>query len=221
MKKLLILLFSLVVINTFGQVVTDETKRKFTFGMDIFSDLWQSVPDSLDPGTLNPGVNVFGTYNYIFGKSNVSFSPGLGLGVHNLFNHAFLFSNSDTTYFTPIPDSLDYKKTKLIVSYLDIPLEIRYKSKNDFRLAVGFKFGFLLRAHTKYKGDDYLADNPDDVVYKKSKLSFLEKNRYGFTARIGYKWLNLWGYYQLSTLFQKDYGPEMYPVSVGITIIPF
>ncbi|MBM3437128.1 MAG: PorT family protein, partial [Bacteroidetes bacterium] len=105
--------------------------------------------------------------------------------------------------------------------YLDIPLEIRYKSKNDFRLAVGFKFGFLLRAHTKYKGDDYLADNPDDVVYKKSKLSFLEKNRYGFTARIGYKWLNLWGYYQLSTLFQKDYGPEMYPVSVGITIIPF
>jgi hypothetical protein len=221
MKKILVLLFTLLVVHSIGQVVTEETKRKFTFGMDVFSDLWQSVPDSLDPGTLNPGINVFGTYNYIFGKSNVSFSPGLGLGVHNLFNHSFLYYSEDTTYFQPIPDSIDYKKTKLVVSYLDIPLEIRYKSKSDFRLAVGFKFGFLLRAHTKFKGNDYINDNSGVVVYKLSKLSFLEKNRYGFTARIGYKWLNLWGYYQLSTLFQKEYGPEMFPISVGLTIIPF
>jgi hypothetical protein len=132
-----------------------------------------------------------------------------------------LYYSEDTTYFQPIPDSIDYKKTKLVVSYLDIPLEIRYKSKSDFRLAVGFKFGFLLRAHTKFKGNDYINDNSGVVVYKLSKLSFLEKNRYGFTARIGYKWLNLWGYYQLSTLFQKEYGPEMFPISVGLTIIPF
>lgn len=76
-------------------------------------------------------------------------------------------------------------------------------------------------ASSKYKGDDYLSANNDLVIYKKKKINYLEKNRYGFTGRIGYKWLNLWGYYQLSTLFQKTKGPEMYPISIGITIIPF
>jgi len=224
MKKLLILLFSFVFINSFAQVMTEDAKRKFTIGMDVFTDLWQDIPNDFDPGTLNPGINVFGTYNYLFGKSNVSFSPGLGFGVHNLFNSSFLVNTGDSSYFQPILDSLpgqDYKKSKLVVTYLDIPFEVRYKSKSDFRLAIGFKFGFLMRAHTKYKGDDYQSGNSDLIIYKKSKINLLEKNRYGFTARIGYKWLNLWGYYQLSTLFQKDYGPEMYPISIGLTIIPF
>ncbi len=86
---------------------------------------------------------------------------------------------------------------------------------------MGFKFGFLVRGHTKYKGDDYIDGTTQEVIIKKKKLAFMEKNRYGFTGRIGYKWLNLWGYYQLSTLFEKGKGPEMYPISVGITIIPF
>jgi hypothetical protein len=224
MRKLLVLLLSIICFNSFAQVIKEETKRKFTFGMDIFTDLWQDLPQKLDPKTLNPGINVFGSYNYIFGNSNVSFSPGLGLGVHNLFSSSFLLEKSDTTYFIPALDSLkgeDYKKSKLTVTYLDIPLEIRYKSKKDFRLAVGFKFGFLIRAHTKYKGDDPFSDNTKVIVFKKANIGYLEKNRYGFTACIGYKWLNLWGYYQLSTLFQKDYGPAMYPISLGLTIIPF
>jgi hypothetical protein len=224
MKKFLVLFLSIVCFNSFAQVIKEETKRKFTFGMDVFTDLWQDLPQKLDPKTLNPGINVFGSYNYIFGNSNVSFSPGLGLGVHNLFSSSFLLEDSDTTYFISVLDSLkgeDYKKSKLTVTYLDIPLEIRYKSKKDFRLAIGFKFGFLIRAHSKYKGDDPFSDNTKVIVFKKSNIGLLEKNRYGFTARIGYKWLNLWGYYQLSTLFQKDYGPAMYPISVGLTIIPF
>jgi hypothetical protein len=154
----------------------------------------------------------------------VSFSPGIGIGVHNLYSSSFLVVNNDTSDFVKILDvypDLPFKKSKLAVTYLDIPLELRYKSKSEFRVAVGFKFGFLLQAHTKYKGNDYLEGTSDRVIYKKAKIQNLEKNRYGFTARIGYKWLNLWGYYQLSTLFTADKGPDMYPISLGITIIPF
>ena len=160
----------------------------------------------------------------MFGKSNVSFSPGLGLGVHNMFNSSLVFTDNTLTYFVPIKDTLpnvSYKKSKFVVNYLDIPLEIRYKSKSEFRIAVGFKFGFLIMAHSKYKGDDYPNETTNLVIYKKKKIDYLENNRYGFTGRIGYKWLNLWGYYQLSTLFQEGKGPEMYPISIGITIIPF
>ena len=61
MKKFFILLFSIIAFHSFGQVVNEETKKLFTFGLDIFTDIWQDVPldKSIDPGTINPGVNIF------------------------------------------------------------------------------------------------------------------------------------------------------------------
>lgn len=224
MKKLFILLFSIIALNSYTQVVDEKTKKLFTFGLDVFADLWQDVPSTLEPATINPGVNIFGTYNFMFGESNVSFSPGIGLGIHNLYSSSFLISTNDSSFFVPINDTLpnlSYKKSKLVLPYFDIPLEIRFKSKSEFRIAVGFKFGFLIRSYTKYKGDDYIAGLYNTTIYKKKIIPFIETNRYGFTARIGYKWLNLYGYYQLSTLFVKDRGPDMYPISIGLTLIPF
>lgn len=225
MKKLFLILLSLVYLNSFTQVVNEETKRNFTFGLDVFTDIWQDIPKKrIDPKTINPGVNIFGTYNYMFGTSNVSLSPGLGLGVHNMFNSSLCFTDENKTYFVPINDTIpgiSYKKSKFVTTYLDIPIEIRYKSKSEFRASVGFKFGFLVMGSSKYKGDDYPNGTTNLVIYKKKKIDYLESNRYGFTARLGYKWLNLYGYYQLSSLFQSGKGPEMYPISVGITLIPF
>lgn len=225
MKKLFILLFCFIALNSFSQVVNEKTKKLFTFGLDVYTDIWQDVPSTVEPKTINPGVNIFGTYNFIFGESNFSFSPGIGLGIHNMLNSSFLYTNFDSSYFVPIdqelPEGYSYKKSKFVAPYLDIPLEIRFKSKSEFRIAVGFKFGFLMRAYTKYKGDDYLSELNQKTIYKKKIIQHLETNRYGFIGRIGYKWLNIYGYYQLSTLFVKDKGPEMYPISVGISIIPF
>jgi hypothetical protein len=227
MKQLLIILLCIFTLNGLSQVVNEETKKKFTIGLDVFTDIWQDTPPptELETGTINPGVNIFGTYNYMFGESNVSLSPGFGLGIHNMFNKSFIETTDESSEFVLITDSIDdsysFKKSKLVVTYLDIPIELRYKSKGGFRLAAGFKFGFLIHSHTKYKGDDFLGETNDLVKYKKGKIKFLETNRYGVIARIGYKWLNLWGYYQLSTLFEKGNGPEMYPISIGITLIPF
>ena len=221
MKKLIIVLFVFISISSIAQVVNEETKRKFTFGVDLFTDMWQDTPKELEPRTINQGVNVFGSYNFMFGESNVSFSPGIGLGIHNMYSDSWLRADSDSSWFEPIPDSIGFKRSKFTQTYFDIPLELRYKSKGEFRLALGFKFGFLLKAQTKFKGDDYTEGTTNTVIIKKGKIPFVEKNRYGFTGRIGYKWLNLWGYYQLSSLFVPEKGPEMYPISIGITLIPF
>ena len=220
MKRTLILIFAVISINAFTQVVNEETKRKFTFGLDVFTDIWQDTPTELEPKTLNPGVNLFGSYNYMFGNSNVSFSPGIGLSVHNLYSDSWISVTQDSINFVPI-EGVSYKKSKLTTTYLDIPLEIRYKSKGEFRLAVGFKFGFLMKAQAKYKGEDLMSEANNTVIIKYAKFDHVEKNRYGFTGRIGYKWLNLWGYYQLSSLFTEGSGTQMYPISIGITVIPF
>lgn len=221
MRKLVLIFFCLIAINSFSQVVTEETKRKFTFGLDVFTDIWQDKPSSIEPKTINPGVNIFGSYNYIFGTSNVSFSPGIGLGIHNLHSNSWLRVNNDSAYFEVIPDTISYKRSKLTTTYFDIPIELRYKSKSEFRVAIGFKFGFLIKGQTKYKGENYIEGTDDEVIIKVGRFNFIETTRYGFTGRIGYKWLNVWGYYQLSKLFVKGSGPQMYPISIGITVIPF
>ncbi|GAB4322763.1 MAG: hypothetical protein Kow00127_15410 [Bacteroidales bacterium] len=221
MKRLVILIACVAAIQLQAQTVSEETKNKFTFGLDVFTDLWQDIPESIEPKTINPGVNIFGAYNFPFGQSNVSLSPGIGIGVHNLYSESMIHTTADSTWFEMINDTVSFKRSKLTTTWLDIPLEIRYKSEGEFRLAVGFKFGFLMKAQTKYKGEDLLGQTNQTVIIKYAKFNYVEKNRYGFTARIGYKWLNLWGYYQLSNLFTEGKGPGMYPVSLGITIIPY
>jgi len=209
-------------ISLLSQVIDDQTKRKFSIGIDVYTDIWQDLPEGMDARTIHPGVNVYGMYNYMFGKSNFSFSPGIGIGVHNLYNNTiphFDLAN-DSTAFEKIHDSISYKRSKLTTTYFDIPLEIRFKSKKDLRFALGFKFGFLIKMHSKFKGNDPAWGN-HLVINKTSSIKYAEKNRYGLIARFGYKWINLMGYYSLSTLFQKGKGPEMYPISVGVSIIPF
>ncbi|MFU8844030.1 MAG: outer membrane beta-barrel protein, partial [Bacteroidales bacterium] len=185
-------------------------------------DLWQDKHLSLQPKTLNPGVNIFGAYNFMLGESDFSFSPGIGLGVHNLYSESWLVTTQDEIYFLEIPDTIDYKKSKLTNSYLDIPLEFRFKSKGEFRVAIGFKYGFLMKSQTKYKGEgDAFNIAGSKVIVKQARFDHVENTRYGFVGRIGYKWLNVYGYYQLSSLFTEGKGQQMYPISIGITVIPF
>ncbi len=127
------------------------------------------------------------------------------------------------TSMTAIPDSIDYKKNKLSLNYLEIPFELRFRSKPDksFRrlsIAAGFKAGYLIQSHTKYKGDDA---NGNETKFKTFNIANLNKLRYGPTFRMGYGKVSLFGYLSISELFQEDKGPIAYPFSAGIMIIPY
>jgi hypothetical protein len=224
MKRNIILLLAVLWMGVLhAQVNMDKARQKFKVGIDLYSDLWQDVPDDLDVKTINRGAGVFWVYNSPFGTSNFSFSVGAGISSHNIYGDAYpdLSRVNDSSFFVPLNDSVDYKKSKITTSFLDIPFEIIFTSKNDYRVAVGFKAGFLLNSHSKYKGDDLSGVSDDLVVIKKSRLTNIERKKYGFTLRLGYRWFNLYGYYPLSNLFEKDGGPEMYSYTVGITIMPF
>lgn len=204
------------------QIVTNSTIKKFGIGMDINADFWPDMPDGIDSKGLSRGINLFGMYNHSFKNSMFSFAVGLGLGTHNLYLNGQVDMNSpDTTRFIKIADSVNYKKNKLMVSYLDLPFELRFKTKKEFRMAIGFKAGILLGKNTKYKGDNPTFPNTGEMIIKSNYLPNLQKYRYGPTFRIGYKWFNLFAFYQLSDLFKPDQGPEMAPLSVGITLMPF
>jgi hypothetical protein len=136
-------------------------------------------------------------------------------------------STPDSTYLVKIPDSVDYKRSKITLAYLELPLEFRYKSKSKFSVALGFKGGFLIGSSTKYVGDggfstyNYSVPQVGKSRIKMWGIKNVEQFTYGPTLRIGYRWFNVSAYYMLSTVFNKSRGPEMYPISIGIVLMPF
>lgn len=240
MKRVIILLLCLTsTLFVFAQNESLNSKKEMiTTGMEVFTSIWQDVPTGISAKSINIGSNYFVTYNSTLGKegkSPMSFAIGIGLGNENFNSNALVMTDSlKISYLDKIPDSVsigdvlhkvNYKKSKLSMTYFDFPMELRYKSKNDFRMALGFKIGFLLSSHTKYKGDEYVDFNKNEIfesyTTKINKIRNLETMRYGASFQIGYKWVNLMGYYSLSKLFKKDKGPQMYPISVGISLRPF
>ena len=130
------------------------------------------------------------------------------------------------TYFYKIPTkttdnlaTVKYKKNKMVLTYLDVPFEFRYH-KNGFRAAAGMKFGLLMGAHTKYKGDD-VNDKLGNLKIKQATTRNMDGTRYGATFSVGYGIILFNGYYQLSKVYKDGLGPDIYPISLGISLRPF
>lgn len=225
MKRIVLsLIIGTIFISTaFSQIVTESTIRKFNIGIGAFTDIWQGQPPGMSARTINQGAQVFGMYNYQIKESAIYLAGGIGMGMHNLYSNTYLPNiKADSIGFEKIPDGISYKKSKISLTYVDVPLEFRIRTKKYFRIAFGFKFGFLLNSHTKYKGNRFdVEDDGVNVVEKERDIKQLETWRYGPTFRIGYKWFNLTVYYQLSKVFKVDKGPQLYPISIGVAVIPF
>jgi hypothetical protein len=224
--SLLISVF-LVTSSGYSQVVTEKTKKKISIGVGLSTDIMMKMPSGIKAWAINRGANVFGTYNVPFGKSDFSFAIGVGISSHNIFGNFIVNSTPDSTSLIKIPDSIDYKRSKITLAYGEIPIEFRFKSKSKVSVGVGFKAGILLGSSSKYIGDgpitttNYTLNATGKQRAKFWGIDNLEQFTYGPTLRIGYKWINVTGYYMLSNLFTKNRGPEMYPISVGFLLMPF
>ena len=222
MKKIIFSLFFLIPLLAFSQektkVIGETTVRRVSVGVEIFQDFWMNWPEGMNVRAINQGAGGFIMYNIPFGKSPVSFAIGAGIGCHNLFSNSIIDNiKADSISFSAIPDSISYKKSKLGLTYLDFPMELRLVTKNKIRVSVGVKLGYLLDAKTKYKGD---LDGVQ-ITEKNRKVDNIDKFRFGPTIRFGYDWFQVMGYYSVTQIFDKGMGPELYPISVGITFMPF
>ena len=197
--------------NVPGDLVLD-------FGLSLLND----QPDVMDLRALGSrAVNIYYMAHIKFGTdSHFSFNPGFGFGIDN-----FMFDQNVTLTRIPneegvenvqivelsdiLGEDVEIKKSKLTVGYLDIPLELRFhlnENNHDrgFKLAVGGRVGVRFDAHTKIKYES-LGDNKK--LKEKEKFE-LNPFRYGIHGRMGFGSFNVFYYQNLSTLFQKDDGPE-------------
>ncbi len=162
------------------------------------------------------GINLFEKDFHIY-KNFINIVTGVGFN----FDH-YAFDNNitlrpDSAYLTASNDSVKYKKNTLNVSYVRAPLMLEINTsknpKNNFHIAGGVEFEYMIHAVSKQRYDE------DDNHYKiKRRDSFnLDPFSYSAIARVGYNNVTVYATYGLNRLFKKDDGPQVYPVSVGIS----
>jgi len=163
------------------------------------------------------GVNFFEKGINLY-KGHIGIVTGLGFEINNYRFDKNITLNPDSSYITYVTDTiLDFQKNKLTATYLNLPVILEFKipvgrKDKSIHFAAGVLGGIKLGSHTKQVYEDNNRRHKDKV----REDFHLSPFRYGLTARVGYSGLNLFATYHMSTLFEENEGPELYPFTVGI-----
>lgn len=235
MKKIFFCLsFLLFILETSAQTSTDSLSKHDeykgrhlirAFRLDLYLNQLSDHPGTLDLRAWGSRGAAFGHYFHVKIVKKLYFTPGISIAFDNYSfsaKNTNLFMSQDSLVFYADQDpNKKYKKSKLSLTYLDIPLELRFQSKRYWpravKIAVGFKAGILLKSMTKVKFEE----NDETIKEKEIRDFNVNRFRYGLTARIGIGGMSLYGYYSLNKLFKDNKGPDATPFLVGLTISSF
>lgn len=211
-----LLIFSMILSSASAQLRPNESDGII---YDLTYDLLLETPDGTEQGFSN-GHSFSFMDNLPLGGDNVSFAYGIGFSSHN-YHTSISASINGLDGSGVYADTSGYESNKLTVQYIDVPLELRFRSTpnrkgNFFRFYVGGKFGVRVNAYSKFKNG-----NTNVRFYHFDELN---RYRYGVYTRIGYSNISLYGYYGLSQLFEEGQTiqggdlTKMIPLSIGISI---
>lgn len=183
---------------------------------------WQEYPAEIQmkPGR-NIGFDIAATKRFKLGTDLLGLHAGLGLSMVNIHSNInpWLFVDSTGGVDPAGIDRRVYKRNKIALTYLEVPLELAFATKRDsssgagFKIALGWRTGFCIDAHTKLVTEDYKE--------KRKDFDNINRLRYGPTARIGYGNFSLYGRYDMSSTFSADKAPDYNLLTVGLIFSGF
>ena len=194
------------------------------FMVQIGYDNWLNKPDTLHTVGISRSFNFYFMFDFPFKTDpRLSVGAGIGIGCSNIF-----FSNQASPISVlPRADETGgdhFKKYKLVTTYLEIPLELRYaldpeNTNKSWKFAVGTKIGTMLSAYAKGKNVENSAGQVTDaIVTKLSTKTYFNSIKLAGTARISKGMVGLFGQLQLTSLIKSAYGPSVNPFAIGITL---
>ena len=148
---------------------------------------------------------------------------------HNLYSYNHItnpYTNDSLSISESMRGTEGFKRAKINPTYIDIPLELRFRIKDQVKIGVGFKLGIMVATKTKYVGpdpDNVLTDGNGLTVHEKyCYINNVERYAYSATLRIGWRWVSAFAAYQLNPVFAVGHNaPVIHPLSVGISFEPF
>lgn len=155
-------------------------------------------------------------------KDYVGINTGAGIqwNSYQLANDYSLSSTKDTL-FAVIDSSINLKKNKFRTTWLNVPLLLEFNTskeqKHNVHLAAGVVGG--LHIGTMYK-QKFTSDGVSSRYKTKNDFN-VAPYKLEAMVRLGYGSFNLFASYQLTELFDKGKGPELYPFTLGLTLVSF
>ncbi|MDH5366011.1 MAG: hypothetical protein OEW67_03435 [Cyclobacteriaceae bacterium] len=144
--------------------------------------------------------------------------------------------NAASTVFIEDATGLDYVKSKLTTTHLNVSLipiidfgeSHHYNSKKwdkwddghknryhrGFRVGIGGYAGYKIDSYSKY----VIEENGDKKKDKDKDSFYLNNWRYGARLQLGFRGTDIFINYDISELFVKDKGPQLNAFSFGITL---
>ena len=177
-------------------------------------------------------------------KNHLGFTTGLGFQISNYYftDNYVMLKDSAALVAYQVQDAygnmVSIKINKMVVSYLNIPLLFEYQTNpfrrtSSFHITAGVIAGVRIGSYTKQvypsKGETYyLIDNNGNRIASFENNHYVVRDRGAYhlapfkldaAFRIGWSHLNLFATYSITRMFQKDQGPELYPWTVGLTLL--
>lgn len=239
MKQIALLLSAVLLIATGAAAQTDSTGKKKKrdwnitnrandhFMVQVAYDGWASMPDSIKTTGFSRSLNFYLMMDFPF-KSDPRFSAAIGIGIGSSGikfdkTEPNIISTASSLPFTNRADTTHFKKFKLVSTYAEAPVELRFitnpeNSDASWKIAIGVKLGALLDAHTRGKTLVNAAGNTlNNYTEKVKSKNFFSGTRLAGTARIGYGHVSLYGQYAITGFIKDGRGPNVHPYSIGLT----
>lgn len=171
--------------------------------------------DGLDPYksaglSFNFGVLV-GEFKLSPKNERLRLKPGIDFHWLNLplSGNQVLVDENNSTNVMELPENLEYSRFNLF--YMNFPVHLEYRLKNDFNVGFGGFFGFKLMSN-----QDYEYDLNNKFLHISRHRSFNTNNfRYGADVYFGWRKLKLNLRYYINPVF-KDSNANTSHLSVGL-----
>ena len=184
---------------------------KLNFGLNTLLD----ADESMKMGVISSRSAGLNYMKPIFLFNNFSFNPSLGISFENysfknnvIINYRYDIDDNQINYIDTL--TIDSKNNKLVSSFIELPLEVRYYfgsgdfDDSRFFIGIGTDLGLRINSFTKLK---HIKNNKS--IVNKSKNDFgLTKFRYSASITIGRGNFNFYFKYFISDFFKTGKTPE-------------
>lgn len=177
----------------------DSLYREDQFYVGLSYNNMQNAPQGFDQVKISPNL-VFGFLrDFPINKNRTwAIAPGLGYRLAVMNQNLGIPENGNSNSYIIL--STDFDKNKLTAHYLELPIEIRWRTSTPethrfWRIYTGFKLSYLIHDQYKFQGAGLRlkqTGNPD-----------LEKLQYGAYISSGWNTWNAYIYYGFNPIFKN------------------